>query len=307
MIYRTFLLDLRKHPPDVVLTATCKLEIANFTSAVSCLPGSNFIFDCSGCQQCILTYAAVSGMNNATETLVQDVQRALKFCLGTSSEPQIVSLESQASRIALLTLAPTSTARVETAVTTAPSATTTGAGGVISNTTTQASIATATSSSTSTGTTVTGHVGSLNHYWIAGPVIGAVLGIMTVFIVLFFARRKYRKQAVVVVSPPSSPSTEFKKSPSVYSLPLDAGKPELHAESVEVVELPNTEIVHPVELPASEPVGSELSSPSDESFDSTEKWQLPLSPLTQLFAMSELRDLKRGVDENKKHDTYYNP
>ncbi len=73
--------------------------------------------------------------------------------------------------------------------------------------------------------------------------------------------------------------------------------------------------VHEVhELPAVEPVGSELSTPI---FARTREdvWPvspmtpaMPLSPLPQLFAEAELRDQRKGVgDKSPKHDTFYHP
>lgn len=70
------------------------------------------------------------------------------------------------------------------------------------------------------------------------------------------------------------------------------------------VELENTE-VH--ELPAPEPVGSELNSPRDGHMDPIEEWPLPLSPLTLTFAMTELRDKREENNNSPKHETYYNP
>lgn len=70
------------------------------------------------------------------------------------------------------------------------------------------------------------------------------------------------------------------------------------------VELENTE-VH--ELAAPEAVGSELSTPRDGHMDPIEEWPLPLSPLTQLFAMTELRDKRAENNNSLKHETYYNP
>jgi hypothetical protein len=65
------------------------------------------------------------------------------------------------------------------------------------------------------------------------------------------------------------------------------------------------------ELPAVEPVGSELLAPRDmpcgEDGPVREEWPLPLSPLPLLFAMSELRDERAGLNESPKHETFYHP
>ncbi|KAH8820287.1 hypothetical protein F5884DRAFT_41623 [Xylogone sp. PMI_703] len=288
---------------------TCRQEIKTFANDTSCIPNSRFILDCSSCQQCILTYAVVTGMNNLTITLAREVELALNFCIDTSSGPQIMSLESQASRIALLTRAPTSSSGVERTHT--PAATTTGSGNAASkgpaDATAPPSMPASTSNSTPTGAHSTNNTGSLNRSWIVGPVIGSILGILTVVIVIFLTRRKYNRQQIVVISPPSTPVREFKDTHPRGSLSVGTGKAQLHSESIPVMELSNTEVIPPIELPASEPVGSELSSPMDEKSESSEKLQIPMSPLTQLFAMSELRDQKMGVEEEKKHDTYYHP
>lgn len=56
------------------------------------------------------------------------------------------------------------------------------------------------------------------------------------------------------------------------------------------------------ELPALEPVGSELDGPT-----STPEWPLALSPLPLLFAMTEMRDERGGHNNSPKHDTFYHP
>ncbi len=70
----------------------------------------------------------------------------------------------------------------------------------------------------------------------------------------------------------------------------------------------------PAELPALEPVASELSTPTGDvrMRGKDEEWSvpstpLPLSPLPLLFAMSEWRDERAGVKEGPRHETYYHP
>lgn len=90
--------------------------------------------------------------------------------------------------------------------------------------------------------------------------------------------------------------------------PREEPQPAAEPESLptEAMEMANTEVVvH--ELPAAEPVGSELSTPMEARMRDLD-WPLsplPLSPLPLLFAMSEMRD--RVGDQSPKHDTFYHP
>lgn len=102
---------------------------------------------------------------------------------------------------------------------------------------------------------------------------------------------------------------DFNDNDSTHS---QTEKPQLHSECVEAKELENSEVVMPAELPALEPVGSELSTPREERERCEEDWPLPvsplpLSPLPLLFAMSEMRDERAGVVEGPRHETYYHP
>jgi ankyrin repeat protein len=65
-------------------------------------------------------------------------------------------------------------------------------------------------------------------------------------------------------------------------------------------ELADTCMQLPAEMPAVEPVGSELYAP-------TEVWPLPLSPLPLLFAMSELRDEKAADRNSVMDDSHHRP
>lgn len=159
---------------------------------------------------------------------------------------------------------------------------------------------------------------SLSSVWIAGPVMGSILGMSTVFLVIFFTRRKQRAQlrGQSLSSAVSSPTTkEFPHSspPSnrTSSNPTPPPPPEVGV-SAPPGELECSEI-H--ELPAREPVGSELNTPRDvlhqdgEGEDVVrEEWPMPLSPLPLLFAMSELRDKRATVQNDPpKHKTFYHP
>jgi hypothetical protein len=84
----------------------------------------------------------------------------------------------------------------------------------------------------------------------------------------------------------------------------EQGKAQLHSDCVPAQELGSCEIY---ELPAVEPVGSELRTPRDEAMkESSKERPLPLSPLPLLFAMAELRD-KRAGHNPPKHNTFYHP
>jgi hypothetical protein len=134
--------------------------------------------------------------------------------------------------------------------------------------------------------------------WVAGPVIGSILGLATVIVIIFFTRRRNNRNTIVV----EEPVKEETEDDSNHS--LSQGKPQLHSDCVPVGELANTEVVRPVELPALEPVGPELNTPMESEKDPVD-WPLPLSPLTALFVASELRDERTGGDESPKHETFY--
>jgi hypothetical protein len=145
----------------------------------------------------------------------------------------------------------------------------------------------------------------------------------TVFIVIFFTRRKERRDALSamqdIVPKPYHDSPSTRSSSATDNLGIE-GKPQLHSECVEAKELESTE-VH--ELPALEPVGNELNTPmearprirlggnsiAEGEGEEEEDWAvqspLPLSPLPLLFAMSELRDERMGRSESLRHETYY--
>ena len=137
--------------------------------------------------------------------------------------------------------------------------------------------------------------------WIIGPVLGSLLGVATVFIVIYFTRRKHRLETPATEVPKDITEEDDAGDDSGEST---QGSAQLHAESVEMRELENTQVY---ELPAPEPVGSELNTPRDGHMDPIEEWPLPLSPLPLLFAMTELRDERAGNNNSPKHDTYYNP
>jgi hypothetical protein len=135
----------------------------------------------------------------------------------------------------------------------------------------------------------------LNRTWIAGPVLGSILGMVMVFLVIYFRRQKQRVDILAVEAAKDMKDEEDDSGDS------SQGISRLHPNTVELGELDNTE-VH--ELAAVEPVGLELNTPRDAIMDPMEEWPLPLSPLPLLFAMTELRDERAGNDHSPKHDTY---
>lgn len=130
--------------------------------------------------------------------------------------------------------------------------------------------------------------------------VGSTLGVATVAVVIYFTRRKQRLDAMAVEAPKDIREDDDDAGDSGDST---QGQSQLHSESLEMGELANNE-VH--ELPAVEPVGSELNTPRDGTMDPKEEWPLPLSPLPLLFAMTELRDERAGNNNSPKHETYYN-
>ncbi|RDL38622.1 uncharacterized protein BP5553_02962 [Venustampulla echinocandica] len=142
---------------------------------------------------------------------------------------------------------------------------------------------------------------ALSHTWIAGPVLGSILGVSTVLIVIYCTRRKQRREEweLGAVQP-----KEFRDDDSTAA---DSGKPQLHSECVPPKELDNSEVVLPAELPALEPVGMELLTPRDVTDKPEKEWPLPISPLPALFAEAEMRDERAGKSESPKHETFYHP
>jgi hypothetical protein len=137
----------------------------------------------------------------------------------------------------------------------------------------------------------------VNKKWIVGPVIGSILGAVTIAMLIYYTRRKRRLNALAVEA-----AKDIKEDDEESSRDSGLGKMQLHAESVVMTELENNQVF---ELPAREPVGSELSTPRDGTMASHDDWPLPLSPLPLLFAMTELRDERTGNNQSPKHDTYY--
>ncbi|PVH78925.1 hypothetical protein DL98DRAFT_655798 [Cadophora sp. DSE1049] len=314
---------------------SCRTEVANFDGATtSCVANSSFITNCGACQQCIVTYNLENERTESSTQMEVVMINIINLCDNTTVAPQVSALQSQASRISRMGvfLASATLSATASTTTSTPVATTYGAEfwktADSNNPSFQSLLATATwapdysswkaaasassaptSSSTFSPLPAAEKTQPLNTSWIAGPVIGSVLGLCTVIVVIFFTRRRHM-QALALSNPPTIAITkEFNDGESTHSQP---GKPQLHSECVEAKELENSEVVMPAELPALEPVGSELSTPRDERTRCEDDWPLPISPLPMsplplLFAMSEWRDERAGVTEGPKHETYYHP
>ncbi|KAF7945571.1 hypothetical protein EAE96_010338 [Botrytis aclada] len=158
---------------------------------------------------------------------------------------------------------------------------------------------------------------SLNKTWIIGPIIGSLLGMSTVFIVIFFTRRKQHREFLfqqhllrsrhipIDIEPyknfgglhsPASTSSHNSYGDGYLGT---GGKAQLHGESMEMRELQGREIMAPVELPAREPVGSELLTPVGKSFKRKRKREAsPVSPLvsTRVEGLGEHKYEKGETD-----------
>jgi len=147
------------------------------------------------------------------------------------------------------------------------------------------------------------------------------MGIGTVIIVIFFTRRKQRKQqevqskAMIKMDEIEKPPKHFHDNDADSAVsPAAPEKAQIHDEVAAEIAAPAEVEVHEVyELPAVEPVGSELSTPifartQEDVWPVSPMTPMPLSPLPLLFAMTELRDQRNGVgDKSPKHDTFYHP
>jgi hypothetical protein len=133
------------------------------------------------------------------------------------------------------------------------------------------------------------------------------MGMCTVFIVIFFTRRKQRKEHIEEIIKVVEIPKDFQDADndSAHS-PAPPAKVHLRSERVPAVEAGTTEIY---EMPAVEPVGSELNTPMETRM--RDDWPvsplrpMPLSPLSGLFAAVELRDQRNGGDVSPRHNTFY--
>ena len=232
--------------------------------------------DCGACQQCIITYKIEQGAAFQNAEAFQSVMRqVLNLCANSSVSDQIVALQAQASRLAVIAdnaIATAAAAANNTASTTMPAST----------------------ASASEGSSADDATEPLNKTWIIGPVIGSVLGISTIFIVIYFTKRRQAQQFPSIYLPDiKAEDTDSEDSPQLSAaLPAEREPPR---------ELENNEVY---ELAAAEPVGNELNTPMQNM--GKKDWPLPMTPLRTIFAMTELRD-EREAKESQKHQTYYNP
>jgi hypothetical protein len=221
----------------------------------------------------------------------------LDLCKNTTVAPEIIALQDQASRLSLvgdyIFSTRTSSSSTSHPVTPTPTpASTTGFSSAASSTTPAPFAQTSPSVSQQTQSTTIDQPPSKS--WIVGPVVGSVLGMLTVIIVIYFTRRKQRRDA-----------REWNLGDKPKNLEDDdsgestQAKPQLHSESLPAKELETNEVF---ELPAREPVGSELTTPAEER---ATDWPLPITPLRAMFVQAEWQDEKAGNDNAPKHDTYY--
>jgi hypothetical protein len=127
----------------------------------------------------------------------------------------------------------------------------------------------------------------LNRSWIAGPIIGSILGMATVATVIYFTRWKLRRDAQAM-SVDVKKSKDLEDNDSGDSTPSTRGKSQLHSENVPARELGTNEVY---ELAAVDPVGSELTTPRGRV---AEDWPLPIFPLSSIFVMTETQDERAG-------------
>lgn len=234
------------------------------------------------------------------------MQEVLDLCLNTTVSTDIMALQSQASRLSMVgdyitskagATTTSSLSPTNTSTPTPPAIPTANTGGPASITPAPVApspspVPTATPQVTATGQ-------SLNKSWVIGPILGSILGIVTVAVVIYFTRRKHRKDEEAMVAEKTAQIKDSDEDDSGYST---QGAPQLHSESVIPKELETNEVY---ELAAVEPVGSELSTPKDGTFDPIEEWPLPITPLRAMFAMTEIRDERAGNNASPKHETYY--
>jgi hypothetical protein len=265
-------------------TASCRTEVQQFNEATSCLHNSNFLINCGSCQQCIATYIVQQDLENDEYVpppgLSVAMSRIIDLCKGTPASTDVQALQSQASRISGLGVVLASTTGGARAT------------GSVATTTV------AVSTPTSTPTSIPENSAPLSRARIAGPVVGSILGVVAIILMIIFIRRRQGQRDM------EEPMKNIHDDDTNSST---EGKAQLHSDSVVVRELEDTEVRQPVELPAVEPVGSELNTPRDCKMDPIEKWPVPLSPLSVLFVLTEMRDERTGNNESPKHETFYHP
>lgn len=271
----------------------------------------------------MLTYNLENGETPLAVQIQDDIAMFLNQCADSPVSAIIANYSSQAARVSswaqLIATATVPTTTSSTNATAIP----TGTGGpTAAATQNQTSMFTPTPTPSAESSSSSNP--PLSRSWVIGPVAGSVLGMSTVFIVIFFTRRKQRREVLAVEEVPK-PFSDNPDSPSARSSSA-AGDDiaQLHSDTIEPPkELPDTEVY---EMAAPDPVGTELNTPMtarprirlngdgsvDENDDGEEEhWPiqspLPLSPLPALFAATELRDERMGRSESTRHQTYYHP
>jgi hypothetical protein len=264
-------------------------------------------------------WAAIENGGIETQVVVEEaLVHFLNFCENSTISTEIAALQSQASLMSALgnelatttnsvlasmtsamsiTPAPTTASQTGTAVSSCATDGSASAACKPSGSASQSAKSTGTGIASAESTPATSSSPPLNSTWIAGPVLGSVLGLSAVFFVIYFTNRKWKQSRKPFLLPPPK---EFHDDASNHSHSSQSHSPD------PPMELQTIEPIH--ELPAAEPVGSELSTPMEARMrdDAWPVSPLPLSPLPLLFAMSELRDERVG-NVSPKHDTYYNP
>ena len=115
---------------------------------------------------------------------------------------------------------------------------------------------------TPTSTVQPGPGPELSQSWIAGPVVGSILGVATIFMVIYCTKRKQKREEWELGGVLPAKLLPRDEDEETMALP---GKPQLHSECIPRKEMENTQVIPPVELPALEPVGTELLTPRNET------------------------------------------
>ena len=287
------------------MKAACKDNIISFDEATSCVTNSPFLTNCGSCQTCVLTYSIQNGTVSLLDEVINTLASQINRCQDSPANAEVSAIASQVSRLSDLnnqlatrTSSTTFAASTPTITSDPTIASQTG------DTTSSPPATTApTPSSAETSSAAVGPGPKLSQSWIAGPVIGSILGIATVVVVIYCTRRKHTREEWELGNAKEIPD-EDQESTRPPPPDEDSGKAMLHSECVSPKEMDNTEVIPPVELPALEPVGMELLTPRSATDNMEKDWPLPVSPLPALFAMTEIRDERTGAD-SPKHNTYY--
>ncbi|EPE36422.1 hypothetical protein GLAREA_05760 [Glarea lozoyensis ATCC 20868] len=286
---------------------TCKDNIIAFDNATSCVTGSPFLANCGACQTCVLYYSIYNGTVPLLDEVISTLSAQLDRCDDSPVKAEVSAIASQVARISSYAALATKTETSSSTITPAATNSVDSASQVADTTSGSAtSTGSPAATNTSTSTAAVGPGPKLSQSWIAGPVIGSILGMATVFVVIYCTRRKHIREEWELGNIKEIPDEdqESTRPPPPPPPSDDADKAMLHGDCVVPKEMANTEIIPPVELPALEPVGMELLTPRSATDNMEKDWPLPISPLPALFAMTEIRDERTGAD-SPRHDTFY--